>query len=49
MPSRTAQRLCPEGIFIRPRIDAYRIESREIMARLAELGGQVEQVSVDEA
>ena len=49
MPSRTAQRLCPEGIFIRPRIDAYRIESREIMARLAELGGQIEQVSVDEA
>jgi DNA polymerase-4 len=49
MPSRTAQRLCPEGIFIRPRIDAYRIESREIMARIAELGGQVEQVSVDEA
>ena len=49
MPSRTAQRLCPDGIFIRPRMDAYRNESREIMTRLAALGGQVEQVSVDEA
>ena len=49
MPSRTAQRLCPDGIFIRPRMDAYRSESREIMKRLTALGGQVEQVSVDEA
>jgi len=49
MPSRTAQRICPSGIFIRPRMDAYRSESGEIMARLASLGGQVEQVSVDEA
>lgn len=49
MPSQTAQRLCPDGVFIRPRMDAYRNESREIMARLATFGGQVEQVSVDEA
>lgn len=49
MPSRTAQRLCPEGVFIRPRMEVYRAESREIMARLAMFGGQVEQVSVDEA
>ncbi len=49
MPSRTAARLCPDGIFIRPRMDAYRVESRAIMARLLEFGGQVEQVSVDEA
>lgn len=49
MPSRTAARLCPQGIFIRPRMDAYRSESRAIMARLLEFGGQVEQVSVDEA
>jgi len=49
MPSRTAQRLCPDGIFIRPRMDAYRIESHEIMLRLAAFGGNVEQVSVDEA
>jgi DNA polymerase-4 len=49
MPSRTAQRLCPDGIFIRPRMDAYRTESRAIMAGLAGFGGQIEQVSVDEA
>ncbi len=49
MPSRTAHRLCPEGEFIRPRMDAYRTESREIMALLMQFGGAVEQVSVDEA
>lgn len=49
MPSRTARRLCPHGIFVRPRMDAYREESREIMALLAAFGGHVEQVSVDEA
>lgn len=49
MPSRTARRLCPDGLFIPPRMDAYRIESREIMKKLATFGGEVEQVSVDEA
>ncbi len=49
MPSRTAHRLCPDGVFIRPRMDAYRNESREIMAYLSRFGGTVEQVSVDEA
>ena len=49
MPSRTAQKLCPRGIFISPRMEAYRRESREIMILLAGFGGQVEQVSVDEA
>jgi len=49
MPSRTAHRLCPDGVFIRPRMDAYRNESSEIMACLSRFGGAVEQVSVDEA
>ncbi len=49
MPSRTAHRLCPDGHFIRPRMEQYRAESREIMGLLSELGGMVEQVSVDEA
>ena len=49
MSSRTAHRLCPAGIFIRPRMDAYRSESREIMALLAQFGGSIEQMSVDEA
>ncbi len=49
MASRTAHRLCPEGVFIRPRMEAYRNESREIMGLLTRFGGAVEQVSVDEA
>src|SRR4051794_17295841 len=31
MPSRTAAKLCPDGIFVRPRMDVYRAESRAIM------------------
>ncbi len=31
MPSRTAAKLCPVGIFVRPRMDAYRAESQLIM------------------
>src|SRR6516164_2954850 len=27
MPSRTASKLCPQGVFVRPRMDAYRAES----------------------
>jgi DNA polymerase-4 len=51
MPSRTAGRLCPQGVFLKPRMDRYRDESRAIMAIVAEgVGGApVEQVSVDEA
>ena len=49
MASRTAHRLCPAGVFIRPRMDAYRTESRAIMELLTRFGGAVEQVSVDEA
>lgn len=50
MPSTTAGRLCPDGEFIRPRMDAYRAESREVMAIVRKFGGElVQQVSVDEA
>lgn len=49
MPSATAGRLCPRGIFIRPRIDAYREESHRIMAILAESGAAIEKMSIDEA
>jgi DNA polymerase-4 len=49
MPSVTAGRLCPKGVFIRPRMDAYRAESRAIMAILAAAGGVIEPVSIDEA
>jgi DNA polymerase-4 len=49
MPSATAGRLCPKGVFVRPRMDAYRQESREIMRLVADTGAIVEQMSIDEA
>ena len=50
LPSVTAGRLCPTGIFLRPRMEAYRAESREIMALVQEFAGEwIQQVSVDEA
>jgi DNA polymerase-4 len=49
MPARTAQRLCPDGVFLYPRMDAYRAESHAVMALLGRFGGKIEQVSVDEA
>ena len=49
MPSATAGRLCPNGIFMPPRIDHYREESREVMSIVAESGAEIEQVSIDEA
>src|SRR6185436_4328291 len=49
MPSMTAGRLCPKGVFVRPRMDRYREESRAIMEIVERSGAIVEQVSVDEA
>ena len=49
MPSVTAGRLCPKGVFVRPRMDDYREESRQIMYLAAESGAEVEQMSIDEA
>jgi DNA polymerase-4 len=49
MPSATAGRLCPKGVFVRPRMEAYKQESREIMRLVAETGATVEQMSIDEA
>ena len=49
MPSATAGRLCPEGIFVRPRMDHYREESRRIMQLVAQTGAIVEPMSIDEA
>src|SRR5215218_4532771 len=49
MPSITAGRLCPRGVFVYPRMEAYREESRRIMTVLAATGAIIEQVSVDEA
>jgi DNA polymerase-4 len=49
MPSATAGRLCPGGIFVRPRMEHYREESRHIMRIIERPGVTVEQMSIDEA
>ena len=50
MPSVTAGRLCPDGIFVRPRMQIYREESHAIMEIVRRFAGElVQQVSVDEA
>ena len=49
MPSATAGRLCPNGVFVRPRMEDYREESRRIMLIVAATGAVIEQVSIDEA
>lgn len=50
MPSITAGRLCPNGIFIQPRMEAYAAESREIMSLVRALAGnEIEKTSIDEA
>ncbi len=49
MPSVTAGRLCPKGVFIPPRMGHYRQESGKIMEIVARMGANLEQVSIDEA
>ncbi len=49
MPSVTAGRLCPQGIFVAPRMAQYRAESQHIMRIVAASGAVSEQMSIDEA
>jgi DNA polymerase-4 len=49
MPAGQAKRLCPELLFVRPRFDAYKHESRRIRGILARFTDLVEPVSLDEA
>ncbi len=49
MPSRTAYRLCPHGVFLPVRMARYAELSRRIMAICERLTPVIEQVSVDEA
>jgi DNA polymerase IV len=49
MPSVTARRLCPQGVFVRPRMQHYQEESRQIMQIVAATGALLEQMSIDEA
>ncbi len=49
MPSVTAQRLCPDLIFVRPRFDAYKEASRQIRRVFEHYTAIIEPLSLDEA
>ncbi|HEX8730467.1 MAG TPA: DNA polymerase IV, partial [Ktedonobacterales bacterium] len=49
MAGSVAKRLCPGGIFLRPRFERYRELSRAVMAILRDACETLEQVSIDEA
>jgi len=49
MPSVTAGKLCPRGVFVTPRMSHYSAESKQIMRLVAATGAMVEQMSIDEA
>jgi nucleotidyltransferase/DNA polymerase involved in DNA repair len=49
MPSRTAYSLCPQGIFVKPRMKAYSAVSAQVFEILEHYSPFVEGVSVDEA
>ena len=49
MPSRTAARLCPDAIFVRPRMGVYRAVSEAAFEVFSKYSPFVEGVSVDEA
>jgi DNA polymerase-4 len=49
MPINEAHGRCPQGAFVRPRMELYARESQEIMAVLTAFSPAVEQVSIDEA
>jgi DNA polymerase-4 len=49
MPTVQAYKLCPEGIFVRGRMDRYHEKSSEIMVIFKDFSPDVEQLSIDEA
>lgn len=49
MPSKTAQRLCPDAVFIYPRFDVYRAVSRQIHVIFHRYTDVIEPLSLDEA
>src|SRR6266852_7986223 len=42
MPSVTAGRLCPNGVFVRPQMEKYKAESARIMEILSRTGALIE-------
>jgi DNA polymerase-4 len=49
MPGFEARKRCPEGVFVRPRMEVYAAESARLMALLATWSPVVEPLSLDEA
>ena len=49
MPMRTAVRLCPQGIIVRPRFTRYREMSRQVMDIFRDFTDVIEPLSLDEA
>ena len=49
MTAARARSLCPQAIFVRPRMEAYREASRQVMAILRSYTPLVEPLSLDEA
>lgn len=49
MPARTAYSLCPDAIFVKPRMEVYRHVSQDIMAVFRSYTDLVEPLSLDEA
>jgi len=49
MATATAMRRCPHGVFLAPRMQAYREHSAVIMTVLSRFADVLEQVSIDEA
>jgi DNA polymerase-4 len=49
MPATTAHKLCPHGIFVRPRFEAYKEATEKIFAIFREYSELVQPMSLDEA
>ena len=49
MPTAQAYKLCPEGIFLRGRMERYREKSEQIMVIFGDFSPDVQQLSIDEA
>jgi len=49
MPSRTAYKLCPHGVFIHPHMEKYSQASQQIMAILETFTPLIQPLSIDEA
>jgi DNA polymerase-4 len=49
MPSATAGRLCPQDVFVQPRMDRYQEESGLIRRLMTKTGAVIDPMSIDEA